>query len=81
MELEPMDTCPMMDIDPVAEQHSYLWDAMVIVALLIFLITCYGGGWLHGWWMGRNYILSRRHVRADRLEAQLTAKNADGNQN
>ena len=75
MELATPDTCPMMDIEPVTEQHSYLWDTVVTTALLIFLVTCYGGGWLHGWWMGRNYILSRRHIRADRLQAQLTARN------
>jgi len=59
------DTCPIVDIIPEDEQPSYFWDILIAVAFIVFAAACYGGGWMHGWWIGRNYILRRRHVRSD----------------
>ena len=68
------DTCPMVDIIPEDEQPSYFWDILIAVAFIVFAAACYGGGWMHGWWIGRNYILRRRHVRSDRLQRELDGR-------
>ena len=52
-------------------KQNHLGDFLVAVAFIAFAALCYGGGWLHGWWTGRNYILHRRHVRSDRLQREL----------
>ena len=52
-------------------KQNHLGDFLIAVAFIAFAALCYGGGWLHGWWTGRNYILHRRHVRSDRLKREL----------
>ena len=72
-ELPSTDTCPMTDVvmNQEVESHSWLSDMLVTLALFGLLALCYGGGWLHGWWTGRNFILRRRHIRSDRLQRML----------
>ena len=68
------NACPAVEIVPDEGSQSYIWDIVIALAFIIFAAACYGGGWLHGWWIGRNYILRRRHVRSDRLQDQLNLR-------
>ena len=61
---------PQLRFSPDEGSQSYIWDIVIALAFIIFAAACYGGGWLHGWWIGRNYILRRRHERSDRLQDQ-----------
>ena len=62
---------PAFMCDVHLNKQNHLGDFLVAVAFIAFAALCYGGGWLHGWWTGRNYILHRRHVRSDRLQREL----------
>jgi hypothetical protein len=70
------ETCPYVDVIPEEKSYfwDYVWDTVVILALLIFVAGTYFMGWMHGWWIGHNHVLRLRHIRSDRLEARLDEK-------
>jgi hypothetical protein len=69
-------TCPYIDViqESKTSYWDYVWDAVVVLTLVVFVVGTYLTGWVHGWWIGRNHILRQRHIRSDRLSVRLDEK-------